>query len=136
MQVGKYKPAQRAAVVAYRGAQFFGVSFVASMVGHSLTKYMVSLSSVLSQGTIALHGMLGAVIAVVRFVHRAAVLTLDEISQICQCKTLVGRASSEAPLLRVDRLRIPSLRVSSLRVSSRPTTFRDEEPVVPHKQWR
>ena len=71
MQVGKYKPAQRAAVVAYRGAQFFGVSFVASMVGHSLTKYMVSISSILSQGTIVLHRTLGAVFAVVCFVHRA-----------------------------------------------------------------
>ena len=42
VQVGSYKPAQRAAVMAYRGAQFFGVSFMASMCGHSLTKYMVS----------------------------------------------------------------------------------------------
>ncbi len=71
VQVGKYKPAQRAAVVAYRGAQFFGVSFVASMVGHSLTKYMVSLSSVFSLGTVVLYGMLGTTMAVVRFVHRA-----------------------------------------------------------------
>jgi len=54
VQVGKYKPAQRAATVAYRGARFFGV---ASMFGHSLTKYMVGISSVSSQGTIALHGM-------------------------------------------------------------------------------
>ncbi|DBA68740.1 TPA: hypothetical protein ACH3X2_013437 [Trebouxia sp. C0005] len=44
LQVGKYKPAQRAAVVAYRGAQFFGVSFLASALGHSLTKYMVDRS--------------------------------------------------------------------------------------------
>ena len=71
VQVGKYKPAQRAAVVAYRGAQFFGVSFVASMVGHSLTKYMVSLSSVLAQGTIVLHRTLGTTSAVVRFIHKA-----------------------------------------------------------------
>ena len=42
VQVGSYKPAQRAAVMAYRGAQFFGVSFMASVCGHSLTKYMVS----------------------------------------------------------------------------------------------
>ena len=42
VQVGKYKPAQRAATVLYRGAQFFAVSFAASMVGHSLTKYLVS----------------------------------------------------------------------------------------------
>ncbi|KAL0045220.1 hypothetical protein WJX82_001088 [Trebouxia sp. C0006] len=41
IQVGKYKPAQRAATVAYRGAHFFGV---ASMFGHSLTKYMVDES--------------------------------------------------------------------------------------------
>ena len=120
VQVGKYKPAQRAATVAYRGAQFFGVSFVASMVGHSLTKYMVSLSSILSQGTIVLHRTLGTVIAVVRFVHRAAMQfsLLTKSRKICICNTLVGRASSEAPLLRVDRLRTPSL-----RVSSRPTTF-------------
>lgn len=42
VQLGNYKPAQRLATVAYRGAQFFGVSFAASMVGHSLTKYLVS----------------------------------------------------------------------------------------------
>ena len=42
VQVGQYKPAQRLATVAYRGAQFFGVSFAASMFGHSLTKYVVS----------------------------------------------------------------------------------------------
>lgn len=41
MQVGKYSPVQRAATVLYRGTQFFAVSFAASMVGHSLTKYMV-----------------------------------------------------------------------------------------------
>lgn len=44
LQVGNYKPAQRAAVVAYRGAQFFGVSFMASMTGHSFTKYLVDRS--------------------------------------------------------------------------------------------
>ncbi len=32
VQIGKYKPAQRAAVTAYRGAHFFSVSFVASML--------------------------------------------------------------------------------------------------------
>ena len=42
LQVGDYKGTQRAATVAYRGAQFFAVSFVASMFGHSLTKYLVS----------------------------------------------------------------------------------------------
>ena len=42
MQVGKYSPVQRAATVLYRGTQFFAVSFAASMVGHSLTKYLVS----------------------------------------------------------------------------------------------
>ena len=42
MQVGKYNPVQRAATVLYRGTQFFAVSFAASMVGHSLTKYLVS----------------------------------------------------------------------------------------------
>lgn len=41
VQVGKYSPVQRAATVLYRGAQFFAVSFAASMVGHSLTKYLV-----------------------------------------------------------------------------------------------
>lgn len=41
VQVGKYSPIQRAATVLYRGTQFFAVSFAASMVGHSLTKYMV-----------------------------------------------------------------------------------------------
>ena len=71
MQVGKYKPAQRAAVVAYRGAQFFGVSFLASALGHSLTKYMVGLSSVLSQGTMVLYRALGTLIAAVRLVRRA-----------------------------------------------------------------
>jgi len=71
VQVGKYKPAQRAAVVACKGAHVFGVSFVASMAGHSLTKYLVILSSVLSPGTILLHEtlLLGAIMAVVRFVH-------------------------------------------------------------------
>lgn len=44
MQVGKYSPVQRAATVLYRGTQFFAVSFAASMVGHSLTKYMVRLA--------------------------------------------------------------------------------------------
>ncbi|KAA6424151.1 MAG: hypothetical protein FRX49_06110 [Trebouxia sp. A1-2] len=34
-RVGKYKPAQRAAVVAYRGAQFFNVNFVARVFGHN-----------------------------------------------------------------------------------------------------
>ena len=42
VQVGKYNPIQRAATVLYRGTQFFAVSFAASMVGHSLTKYLVS----------------------------------------------------------------------------------------------
>ncbi|KAL3155755.1 hypothetical protein ABBQ32_012772 [Trebouxia sp. C0010 RCD-2024] len=41
LQVGKYSPVQRAATVLYRGAQFFAVSFAASLVGHSLTKYLV-----------------------------------------------------------------------------------------------
>ncbi len=134
MQVGKFKPAQRAAVVAYRGAQFFGVSFVASMVGHSLTKYMVSFSSVLSQSTIVLHRTLGTVIALIRFVDRAAMQfsLYTKSLKICHCKTLVRQMSSEAPLLRVDRLRIPSL-----PVSSKPrTSLRDEEPVAPHQQWR
>ena len=43
-QVGKYNPAQRAATVLYRGTQFFVVSFAASMLGHSLTKFLVGLS--------------------------------------------------------------------------------------------
>jgi len=71
VQVSKYKPAQRAAVVAYRGAHFFGVSFVASMLGHSLTKYTVSFSSVLSLGPFVFHGTLGTTVAVVLFVHKA-----------------------------------------------------------------
>jgi len=61
-----------------------------------------------------------------------AVLTLCDIYQVCQFKTMMGQVSFEAPLLRADRLCTPSL-----CVSSRPTTFhRDEEPVAPHKQWR
>jgi len=82
VQVGKYKPAQKAAVVAYRGAQFFGVSFVASVFGHSLTKHMVSLSSVLSQGTIVLLGMLATTMAVVRFVHSATVQFLPFVKPL------------------------------------------------------
>ena len=100
------------------------------MVGHSLTKYMVSFSSVLSQGTNVLHRTLGTLIAVVRFVHRAEMQfsLFTKCLRICRCKTLVGQVSSEAPLLRVDQLRTPSL-----RVSSRPTTFHgDEEPMAPH----
>ena len=42
LQTGNFKATQRAATVLYRGAQFFAVSFVASMAGHSLTKYLVS----------------------------------------------------------------------------------------------
>ena len=47
VQVCKCKPAQRAA---YRAAQVFGVSFVASMLGHmySLTKYPKVLGSAVS----------------------------------------------------------------------------------------
>ena len=71
MQVDKRKPAQRAAIVAYRGAQFFGVSFVASMIGYSLSKYMDSFSSISAHGTMVLHRTLGTTIAVVRLVHRA-----------------------------------------------------------------
>ena len=71
VQVSKYKAVQRAAFIAYRGAQVFGVSFVASMVGHSLTKYMVSFSYVLSLSPIVSHGTLDTTVAVVRFVHKA-----------------------------------------------------------------
>ena len=71
MQVSKYKAAQRAAIMAYNGAQFFGVSFVASMVGNSLTKYIASFSSVLSLSPLVFLGTLGTTVAVVRFVHKA-----------------------------------------------------------------
>ena len=56
--------------MAYNGAQFFGVSFVASMVGHSLTKYIASFSSVLSLGPLVFLGTLGTTVAVVS-VHKA-----------------------------------------------------------------
>ena len=74
VQVCKYKPAQRAA---YRAAQVFGVSFVASMRGHmySLTKYpgvlgTASFSSVLSLDPLVFLGTLGTTVAVVS-VHKA-----------------------------------------------------------------
>ena len=73
VQVGKQKAAQRAAVIAYRGAHFFDVSFVASMVSHNMNKYTVSFSSVLSLGPVVFHGTLGTTNAVMHFVHRATV---------------------------------------------------------------
>eukprot|EP00884_Botryococcus_braunii_P015964 jgi/Botrbrau1/3050/Bobra.0070s0045.1 len=41
MQVGSYTVGQRAATVAYRGIQFFFVGFLSSVIGHSLTTYLV-----------------------------------------------------------------------------------------------
>ena len=89
VQVCKYKPAQRAA---YRAAQVFGVSFVASMLGHmySLTKYPKVLGSLQCLLAIVVHRslLLGTIMAVIRFVQSAVMqllLHMDAscISQIC-----------------------------------------------------
>ena len=61
MQVGKYSPVQRAATILYRGTQFFAVSFAASMVGHSLTKYLVSHTCHMMTPILALRGRGGGV---------------------------------------------------------------------------
>lgn len=42
VQVGEYSVQQRAATVLYRGAQFFSVGFISSVLGHSLTMSLVS----------------------------------------------------------------------------------------------
>ena len=87
-------------------------------IGHSVTKYRASFSSVLSLGPVVFHGTFGTKIAMVPFVHKATMqFSLCEIYQICQFKTRVGQVSFVAPLLRVDRPR-----TSSLCVSFRPMT--------------
>jgi Protein RETICULATA-related len=42
MQVGNYTAAQRVTTYLYRGLQFLAIGFSASVIGHGLTKYMVS----------------------------------------------------------------------------------------------
>jgi Protein RETICULATA-related len=44
-QVGNFTPAQRLGAYFYRGLQFFVIGFGSSVVGHSLTKYLVILVS-------------------------------------------------------------------------------------------
>ncbi len=86
VQVGKYKPAHRAA---YRAAQVFGVSFVASMHGHmySLTKYPKVPGSAICPSDL----LLGTIRAVVRLVQSAVMhlslhMDASPISPICVWK--------------------------------------------------
>ncbi|KAK9824347.1 hypothetical protein WJX72_009595 [[Myrmecia] bisecta] len=45
LQVGPFSPVQRLATIGYRGLQFFCVGFGSSILGHSLTKFMVDRSN-------------------------------------------------------------------------------------------
>ncbi len=136
VQVGKYKPAQRAA---YRAAQVFGVSFVASTRGHmyNLTKYPKAPSSAVSPSNCSAQNSSpwhhdGC--DTFRTVRSNAVVApygcILHVSDLLRLDTM-GVVELEAPLPHVDQL---SLRGGS---AARPTTCHwDEKSVVPHKQWR